>query len=117
MSVQINQYIMIGVRIPFPGKHDDFYEKYESFMEDSAFNSNISHKEGIFCLFDGMNGKYVIIGRVMAKSSDGEYLADGEPIELPLTLTELEQELISESINRNFGIDEPLKTFFVTKYR
>src|SRR5690349_15582244 len=85
MSVQRNQYLMWGVKKPYEfakeweaaNKKDDpdfdgFYNHFEKFIDDSAFDSKITEVDGIFCLFDGMNGKYIVIGKVLAKSSDHE---------------------------------------------
>lgn len=124
MSVQSNQYLIYGICKPGSWRKEweketgnDFYATFESFMDDSAFNKKINHKDGIFCLYDGMNGKYVIIGRVLAKGSDEEpFIAYGEPISFTEP-TELEKELISNSIERNFGIKEELKHWLITHYR
>ena len=124
MSVQINQYLIFGVNKPYSFKAEwekengkDFYDTFESFMSDNAFDKKIHHKDGIFCLFDGMNGEYIIIGRVLEKGSDEEpFVADGEPISFTEP-TELEKELISNSIERNFGIKEELKHWLITHYR
>lgn len=80
------------------------------------FNKKINHKDGIFCLYDGMNGKYIIIGRVLQKGSDDEpFIANGDPISFTEP-TELEKEFISNSIERNFSIKGDLKHWLVTKY-
>ena len=125
MSVQTNQYLMYGILKDFEWSKEweketgkDFYETFEDFMDDSAFNKKITHKDGIFCLFDGMNGKYIIIGRVLDKGSDDDPLigSSGIPISFE-PLSELEDEFISNSIERNFGITGKLKHYVVTKYR
>lgn len=118
MSVQMNQYLMYAVSIPYPKWDNDLYDKYEKFCDDSAFNKKIVHEDGIFCLLDGMYGKYCLIGRVLAKGYDSEpFIADGVPLELSNPLTEIEKEFIQNSVKRNFGIDGDLKMYLVTKYR
>lgn len=67
MSVQCNTYVMIGALFPyeaFKGK----YEELEPYL-DSAFDG-IHHHNGICVLFDGMNGKYVAVGKVLAKTEN-----------------------------------------------
>ncbi len=123
MSVQTNQYLMYGVCKPFEFKKEwekengkDFYDTFESFMDDNAFNKKINHKDGIFCLYDGMNGKYIIIGRVLEKGSDDEpFVANGKPTSFTEP-SELEKEFISNSIERNFGIKEEMKHWLITHY-
>lgn len=126
MSTQINQYLIWGVSVPYSWAkewekanekgEDSFYSSFEGYMDDSSFNAKIVHKDGIFCLFDGRDGEYIIIGRVLAKSSDGEYIATDGPMKMPI-LTELEQELIRESVKRVFGIEGEFTHWLVTHYR
>ena len=124
MSVQVNQYLIIGVKKDFNWSKEweketgkDFYDTFEGFMDDSAFKKEINHKDGIFCLYDGMNGKYIIIGRVLAKGCDDyPFIADGEPMCFT-QLSVLETELIENSIQRNFGIKEDLRHWLITHYR
>lgn len=72
MSVQCNTYVMQGVLF----MHDDMEsvkplcKKFEPY-EDSAFEG-IKHHEGLCVLYDGMNGKYVAIGRVLAKTENDQ---------------------------------------------
>lgn len=124
MSVQTNQYLMYGINVPIkwikkwekenPDK--DWYNTFESFMDDSAFNSKVKHKDGIFCLYDGMSGDFLIIGKVLAKSSDGEHLAGDKPLSFD-DRPEEEKKAIADSIQRNFGVTGEIKHWFVTMYR
>jgi hypothetical protein len=124
MSVQTNQYLIYGLRMPYKWHEqyekehniNDFYTHFEKFIDDSAFDNKIVHHEGIFCLFDGCSGKYIIIGRVLEKSKDGEFIADGEPVEI-FELTDLEKEFIEISVKRNFEIEGDFNYYLVTQYR
>ena len=124
MSTQTNQYLMYGINVPVKwikewNKNEknsgkDWYNTFESFMDDSPYNSKVNHKDGIFMLYDGMNGDYIIIGKVEKKSSDGEFI-DG-----PIALTDLpttQKDAIAESIKRNFDLEGEMKWWFVTHYR
>lgn len=119
MSVQINQYLMYGVQLDAEKLDDDFYDKYESFMDDSAYKSTVNEKDGIFCLYDGMSGNYAIVGKVLQKSSD-ENLIDG-PIEIDYLLSKKQKSEVKESIGRNFYELLPhewaCSYIFVTNYR
>ncbi len=117
MSTQINQYLMWGVSVPYSwhdewekasGGEDSFYDRFEAYMDDSAFNAEIVHKDGIFCLLPCMDESPMVIGRVLAKSSDHDYIANDAPLRMPV-LTDLEQELIRESVKRVFGIEGELR--------
>lgn len=119
MSTQINQYLMYGISIPYP-KDANFSDKYERFQEDSAFNADIPDHHGIFCLMDGMNGGYVIIGKVLAKSDNHERIADDKPLRID-TLTLAEKLNIAAIIHKHFGedIDNSITPdyYFITHYR
>lgn len=123
MSVQVNQFLMWGLRMPYDwhkqwekDKDADFCETFESFMDDSAFEPTVKHKDGIFCLFDGKNGKYIFIGRVLAKSKDRELIGDEGPIELNPP-TEIEKEFIRNAVVKNFGIYGDFRLWLITHYR
>lgn len=124
MSTQINQFLIYGISVPktWPkqwnkdNKHEgkDWYDTFEEFMDDNPFNSRVKHKDGVFMLYDGMSGEYIIIGKVHKKTSDGEFI-DG-----PLCISDLpteDKDAISESIRRNFGLKGEMKWYFVTHYR
>lgn len=124
MSIQTNQYLIYGISVPKkwpsewlkknPGK--DWGDTFEPFMDDSAYKKTVKHKEGIFCLYDGMSGGYIIIGKVLQKSQDGELIADGGPISIDEPTQEEKQEILV-SIRKNFGLTGVLKHWLVTHYR
>lgn len=127
MSVQLNQFILWAIRMPYewheewekkqePAGAVDFYDRFQGFMEDSAFDTKINHKDGIHCLFDGCNGKWIFIGRILAKSAEGDFLGF-DPVEMPAKLTDLEKELIACSVERNFGVKGEFKCWLVTMQR
>lgn len=74
MSVQLNTYVMYGVLLPFKRNltddQNDILEKYQ----DSAFKPEFNPKDGLTVLDDGMNGRYIAIGHVVAKSANYEGL-------------------------------------------
>jgi len=125
MSVQTNQYLIYGVSLPYTFSKEwekqtgkDFYETFEDFMDDSAFSRQVNHKDGIFCLFDGMSGRYIVIGRVIEKGDDDDpFIAVGEPLSFD-SMCNGDQQAVKESIERNFGIQEAeLKYWLITHYR
>ena len=95
-----------------------FYDPvFEEFMDDDSYNELIRHKDGIFCLFDGRGGEYIIIGRVLNKTScDKPFLADDEPLKVP-DLNDYERTVIEHAVHRHFGISGKFGHYFVTHYR
>ena len=124
MSTQVNQYLIYGISVPkkWPqewikkNKGKDWYDEFESFMDDSAYKKGVKHKDGVFCLYDGMSGDYIIIGRVLQKSIDGELIASNGPISIDEP-TQAEKQEILDSISRNFGLTGVLKNWLITHYR
>jgi len=89
------------------------YVKYEAYC-DSPFKG-IQMRNGLGVLYDGMNGKYIMIGMVLQKSEEGV------PIDGPLEIPAYEDGLrliIAENITKQFEIKSPqVKTWLVTHYR
>jgi hypothetical protein len=94
----------------------NFFDTFEEFMNDNAFNDEIKEKEGIFCLSDGRDGRFIIIGKVLEKSSDGEYLGSSAPIKVP-DLNIIEKMKIVNNVNKYFGLFGEFNFYFVTNYR
>ncbi|MFX0133803.1 MAG: hypothetical protein ACFFDN_09170 [Candidatus Hodarchaeota archaeon] len=111
MSTHFNQYIIAGIKLPYPD-NDDFYEKYESF-EDNGYKTTI--KTGLTMLFDGMCGNYVIIGKVL-KKSEIDMPFDEDIIEIPQITPSVKKHIITE-INKHFDIEyKPIKIYIVTHW-
>ncbi len=123
MGVNVNQYLIYGVKKScqwekeWEQQHEkNFYDTFEEFMDGSAFNKKICNKDGIFCLIDGMDGRYMFIGRVLDKGSDEDpMVADNKP-RLLVPPDENDIADIRDSIKRNFGLDEELGLWLVTHY-
>lgn len=85
MSVQLNHYIVLGTVLPFDWYNskdeDPDWEKVFDERRDSAFRGIESDKLKIF--IDGMNGEYVVIGRVLVKThyeTGVPEFAEGRPV-------------------------------------
>jgi hypothetical protein len=113
MSVQVNTYVMEGVLFEYAAL-EDRYEDFEPYM-DSAFEG-IKHKDGICVLFDGMNGDYVAIGRVIAKTENGQHFETGPITITPSTSFESQVEL-SLAISRLVGHGVTLRYMVISHYR
>ena len=98
MSMQHNIYVMIGTTFPYDTFKDDVkYSQLEPFM-DSAFD-DVHHHEGLCILFDGMNGEYVAVGKVLAKSANHEGLV--APLVVRATPAEISE--VKDNIQRSIG--------------
>jgi hypothetical protein len=84
MSVQINQYLILGTKLAF--RKDNRLEGSELDIDQEAFADmvmkyqdsaykGIEHHNGLCILDDGMNGQFTLVGRVLKKSSEGEMLS------------------------------------------
>jgi hypothetical protein len=114
MSVVTNQYLILGVKLPYDKAVP--YETFEDFI-DNGYKPDIIHKNGLACIFDGMNGKYVMLGRIIEKSPlnhplDGVFCL--EPVDKERA------EFITSLINLSFPhltVDvSEIKQWFVTHY-
>ncbi len=93
---------------------NDFYDLQYKYSIDSAYNDKIIHYDSIFCL---MGEKYTVMGRVLAKSSDGECIADDEPYSVPPILPYKERESIVSKVKEIFGIEGFFDYYLITHYR
>lgn len=115
---------MYGILKPYSWRKEwekktgkDFYNTFEDFMEDNAYDNIIRHTDGIFCLFDGRDGRYIIIGRVLAKTSDDfPFLGSDEPLMVP-DMEDDEKMIIEDSVFTYFGLEGDFHFYFVTHYR
>lgn len=80
MSSQCNTYVIIGAKFPYDTFSDDAIRERMEPYYDSAFKG-IHHHDGLCVLRDGMNGEYVIIGKVLAKTEN--HLNFEQIIEIP----------------------------------
>lgn len=120
MSVQINQYLICGVKLDYKeyeskwaNEEDKGYDRLSPYM-DSAFKG-IQHKDNISCIFDGMNGDYIFMGKVLAKTQDHEFFEPEMEIEF---LTKLEKDLLLKVIKTIVDTDqEECKYYLFSHYR
>jgi len=69
MSVTTNTYVMLGCLFDLKtlrADHPDISDRLEPYEDGTT--DLIVHMGGVCCLYDGMNGDYVIIGKVIAKT-------------------------------------------------
>lgn len=110
MSVNFNQYLLVGVVLPFTYFPDDDAEAYF----DSPYRG-IAHHQGLCILSDGMGGKYTVIGRVLQKSPVNEPLGAGI-----LAMPEVDEALraeVAQALEAQFGIKDSPSLLFLTHYR
>jgi hypothetical protein len=128
MSVQTTQYVMLGNRF----KYDDFYnrvqrrvatnprdaeaeldkwrDEVEDLYYDNTHSDDIHHHQGIAIVSDGMNGEYVCVGYIIAKSN--EY---GDLKENPIAPSHVWDD-IGDDIVRAVGFAEDIQILAFTHY-
>ena len=110
MSINYNQYIIAGVKLPYTD--DEFYEKYESF-QDNGYDNKI--KNGLTMLHDGLSGEYIVIGEILAKAPIGEPFEDSVMEIYPLT--EVHKIYIQGQLKKCFNIEgHAIKILIVTHW-
>lgn len=88
MSVKMNNYVLFGRKFDYDklrdtlGEDDDRLDPYRDSHKGDA-----NPKDGVTVLVDGMNGEYVFIGHVIAKSEEGQGFE--APVEIPVVTTEM----------------------------
>src|SRR5258708_6468069 len=115
MSVTMTNYCIVGALLPYaPFKDDGWYDKLEPYID--ALDGD-PKPDDLCCIFDGMNGEFVAIGHVIAKS--GEDGAFDVPIKLPETplpenLAGLREKIIALI---PAGVDVEIGRFVISHYR
>ena len=117
MGTRVNQYFMYGILVPYnwyrkweQGTGRSFHAVFADFMNDDVDTDDIS------CLFDGRDGRFIIIGKVLERSADDEYLGSDQPIRVP-EFDEIDKIGIRESVKKNFDLEGQFHFYFVTQYR
>lgn len=100
MSTQVNSYVMYGVVLPYE-LCKGHYVMLDPYM-DSPFKPEVNPKDGLTVLFDGLNGKYVAIGHVVAKTENHQHF--DAPIKLPVPYPK-DTALTIKSLVGSMGID------------
>jgi hypothetical protein len=114
MSVSTNQYLLLGVKLPYQG--EDFSKLTEEY-EDNGYKDEIKHKNGLVVITDGMSGEYCFVGRLLEKSVINTML-NGPVLFREPTFIEAGAmyELIRETFPMlEFGSDS-IATWFFTHY-
>lgn len=113
MSVQVATWLILGIKIPYQDYDYPEFEKYDKL--DILLSNSYPKKRKWGLLWDGMNGKYILAGKVLAAGDS----MDG------IELTEINQPSIieyKEVINwlKEYDIDSeqklPIKLYLVTHY-
>lgn len=80
MGVEANTYVLYGAKLPFDQYgSEEWYEKFEPYL-DSAFKE-VDATLPLNVVFDGMNGLYVFVGKVLART---DFYGDVDPTEITL---------------------------------
>ena len=103
MGVERTHYIMLAAKFPFDIIDPDHlmddgnFEKYEVY-EDDGYQEEVTEHHGLTMVSDGMNGKYIFIGKVIEKGLDHK----GIEITDCLSFTMDEKSLLTHLIRSEF---------------
>ena len=92
---QLNQYFMYGILVP--------YDKFKDWNLDA-------NDDDISCIFNGRDGKFLIIGKILEKTNDDN------PIIIP-ELEDIEKYIIEKSVQEQFGLEGDFHYYFVKNYK
>jgi hypothetical protein len=102
-----NQYFMYGISVP--------YNRYKEWEAGTGRKFPVGVYGNIFCLFDGRDGKYIIIGRVLESNFyDKPELGSQEPLVIP-ELEEVDKIIIRNSVKEQFDIEGEFHYYFITQ--
>jgi hypothetical protein len=96
MGVVTNQYIIVGVNLPYEALD---YEQLEGY-HDNGYKEEVVHKNGLTAIQDGMSGKYLVIGRIIEKAPPDIMIGDGVTTLDPVAFDKAE--MIASLINLSF---------------
>jgi len=107
MEERLNQYFMYGISIP--------YKQYKEWEVGTGRKFPVGNYGDIFCLFDGRDGKYVIIGKVLEKTDENHpaYMGAKEPLIVP-ELEMIDEIIIQNSVKQQFDIEGEFHYYFIT---
>ena len=112
MGVEANTYVLFGVKLPFEDyRSDEWYDKMTPYR-DSAFKK-VDNSLPLNIVDDGMNGDYVFVGKVLART---DIYGDIEPTEISVP----NKQEIEEKIEELLGIktsDSEYKLWVFTHHR
>ena len=108
MGTRSTTYILVGIRLSLKEEHlrfsahdDECYEYYEKYL-DNRYQNNIKSHNGITAIYDGMGGKYLYLGEVVARSDmDYSCLDEGE---LDVSDLHIYKDRVSTNLANEFGL-------------
>jgi len=105
-----NQYFMYGTVVQYNWYKEweastgrSFYATFSNYMNDEIDTDNM------MCLFDGRDGKFIIIGKVLAGKKSTE-----NPIIVP-ELDEIDKFSIQSEVRAKFDLEGEFHYYFVTQ--
>ena len=102
-----DQYFMYGIAVPY-----NWYKGWEA-GTGRKFPAGIYGD--VFCLFDGRDGKYLIVGKILESNfPDKEYMGEKEPLVVP-ELSESDKFIIQASIKEKFDLKGEFHYYFITQ--
>ena len=117
MSIGRVDYVIVGMKFPFKAIFPDcqndseteqYLDKYDLYLDD-YYKEAITEHDGLTLVADGMNGKYVIIGKVLRKATIDQGIdiintAEEMPVEefgpIALAIRKLVRKLVGDTVDQ-----------------
>ena len=116
MSVYQTHYAVLGMKFSIKKLQkelecEDIYQSLFKSYEDDGHTEKVHSKNGLTSIFDGMNGDYVIIGKVLAKGT----WETGLPM-TKISYSEDKKAVIAKAITRNFNLTGKVELYVFTHF-
>lgn len=111
MGVDVQAFVILGVKLPGDAIDDQAYDRLEPYIGGAPEAGDI------IVVYDGMSGKYVVVGKRLAASvqTDGHF---DEPIAVDVDVSSGERNRVSDKIRELFPDQpwQPLSVLVVSHY-
>lgn len=115
MSVQETTYIVLGVKLPFDYFSEEEREAlYGGEYTDNVHQKAIGNKDGITVILDGMNGDYIVVGKVLVKARHH----DGDGVSFTtLDISDSARDEVKQKLGDHFSVTlTPVHPLVFTHY-
>ena len=113
MGTERRDYIMLGAKLPYEAIDANEQELLDAYW-DNAYEDEVKEHGGITMVADGMNGHYVILGKVLMKGLEDGGFEMTEVLAPDLNMVQL----IAARVQDILKLDEPpeVKTWVFSHY-
>ncbi|MNJ90250.1 hypothetical protein D3C87_78450 [compost metagenome] len=104
MGTQRKDYVILGANIGYDNFNEDMFENFQK-------------QDDFIYLMDGMNGEYLIVGKVLATGDEFEGFVEIYEYDLDSKEIKKLSESVKIMIKENFDLDKEPKIIVLTQWR